>query len=545
MKKTNLLGRRIYAELLLVLLLTVAFVGCKDDLKDKIFTTSTGITMADYMKLAPDTFSTLYKVLEKTNGVSFLNAYGSYTFFAPTNAAFDDFFKSIGKASVADFTTNDDINLLKSIVKLHLCQDTISSDRFREGGLVDTTMSGDILTTEFGNGGINDVTVSRVAKIIRRDIQVVNGYIHVINKVLNPSDFSHPIYDKIALDPELSIFAEALLKTGLSDSVKQLTYIDKNGYTKPYSYTVFVEPNAVYNKKEINSYNDLLTRFSNTGNPYKNPQDSLYLLIANHLIRNSSPYFLRDFSNLNYQTMSYDYLSISLRDTFTLNTYFVVDKYLSNNVAKNGVFHIMDSMFVFKNVPPQPLYLDIYSNWTEVTSRTDLYKKKSINFPSTDYPNGLPEVRYGAINGSIGFYYSLQTFFINGDFFQVADIKKSQWFEFDLPAVNKGTYNLWICAKCQASRATADVLMDGKMVGRVNMNGTKNATLIKLNLDVKNYLKAKKDDQFFGLLAGTVTFDKTTTHVIRFQAVPNNSGPVTIDMIQLIPINMDQRSPLF
>jgi uncharacterized surface protein with fasciclin (FAS1) repeats len=549
MKKLISVGKKYLAPFLVIVIINM--VGCKDDLQDKVFTTSTGVTIAGYMKLSPDTFSEMYKILEKTNVIASLNAYGKYTFFAPNNAAVKEFIASVGKSSVDDFTTDADIALLKSVVKLHLVPDTISSSSFREGGLVnssgqaDTTMSGDMLVTEFGTGGINDVTLGKVAKIVKRDIQTVNGFIHVIDKVLLPSEYSVSLYDKIAGNSDYSIFAEALRATGLVDSIKASSYVDAYDVSHPYITTVFVEADSVYKKYRINNYTDLFNRFSNTKNPLHNPNDTLYMMMAGLCIKDVTPYFLRDFKSQNYLTLSTDYLTVSIEDTFTLNSYFVVDKYYSNNVAKNGVYHLMDSMFRILSVPAAPLYWDIFSTWTEITQHKnisgviDIYQTKTISIPGTDFPSGLSTVRMKS--GTTATYqYSNGDLYYKKDHFEVPDMKTMGWIEMDLPAVNMGTYNLWVCGKFSSSRVYVNVYLDGKWIGKYDQ--TSNITTN--NLDYKVYMTGSSN--YKGALIGTRTFTKTATHVIKFEYIANQNGKVlSLDMIHLIPITMDQKAVTF
>lgn len=573
MKRINLLGKSYFGGLI-ILVIVISLTGCnqfKDDLKDKLFITAKGVTMGDYMKMSPDTFGELYKILEKTNSVTFLNAYGSYTFFAPNNEAILGFVQSQGKSSVDDFTSDDDIILLKNFVKLHLCQDTITSDRFVDGGLPDTTMSGNILATQFGAGGINDITLCKTAKIIRRDIKTINGIIHVINKALSPTVFFNPIYNTIAQNPDYSIFAEALRQTGLMDSLKPSSFMDNNGNSKSYAFTVFVVPDLVYQKYNINSYNDLFNRFSNTKNPHLNLTDSLYLLMANHCIRGSSVYFLRDFANQNYLSMSYDYLTVSIQNALTINSTFLIDKNLSDNVSKNGVFHLMDSMMVFKIVPAAPLYLDIGMSWPELTtalnpdnSNKPFYRVTSLGFPNKYFPTGLSSVRVGKerTDGVANYNYSVGDNYVMKDHFDVNDLKKIDWVEFDLPAVNAGNYNLWICAKCKPSRVAAYILIDGKMVGSIETSSPTSSIsnptptdMLLHNLDTKKYDNitlsgAVQSNQYVGLMVNSTPlyFPKTTTHVIRFKYIPNQPSTyltLTMDMIHLIPVDMDQKTMTF
>src|SRR3954454_710588 len=87
-----------YKRLLLILLLAVAFIsGCQ---KMQIKTTTTeDVNIVDYMRKYPDKFSEFLKILDRTNISPFLNAYGAYTVFAPTNDAIKIYLQQLGKTS--------------------------------------------------------------------------------------------------------------------------------------------------------------------------------------------------------------------------------------------------------------------------------------------------------------------------------------------------------------------------------------------------------------------------------------------------------------
>src|SRR6188768_3917390 len=70
-----------------ILVVLIFFGACKKH--DQEIATTTDVNISDYLLEQPDTYSKLYQVLQLTGTKSFLNAYGTYTFFAPTNAAID------------------------------------------------------------------------------------------------------------------------------------------------------------------------------------------------------------------------------------------------------------------------------------------------------------------------------------------------------------------------------------------------------------------------------------------------------------------------
>src|SRR5438045_3543412 len=115
--------------IVLIVLAAVAYVSsCK---KVAVVTTTTDIVnIYDYIKTHPNTYSSMTKIVDKSGYAGFLNAYGSYTFFAPTNDAVQLYLTSLGKTM--DQLTETEA---KDIVKFHLLEDTLTTASFKDGKL--------------------------------------------------------------------------------------------------------------------------------------------------------------------------------------------------------------------------------------------------------------------------------------------------------------------------------------------------------------------------------------------------------------------------
>lgn len=511
-----------------VVLATVYF-GCEDELKDKTFLTTEGVLMGNYFKMKSDTFGEFYKILEKTNSVSFLNAYGKYTCFAPVNQAVTDFYHKNGKTSVNDFTTREDIDLLKQIVRYHLCPDSISTSMFTTGGLPDTTMSGDYLITTFEEGGINNIKVNNEAYIIKRDITVINGIIHGIDKVLNPIVYS--LAEFIDNNPRYSIFAEALKQTGLYDTLNM----------KSFRYTVFAETDSVLSLNGIETFSDLFQHYSQTGEPYLNPVDSLYIWTAYHCIPQNL--FLSDLQNITYDNLTHSLLITVNKGTEIVVNETPVNIALSNNTAKNGVLHSLNGIIEFIAIP-----VAVYWEFTdrpELRALTDFFRKKSIPLiPGPELPNGI-----SGFNVAPGdtWKYGYQTGHTFRDYFEYSFSAANNrlWFEFETPALVKGgTYKIWVCGKSVAgNRATADVYWDGELVSRMNMGVEGSGTDEEMEAKDKKYYSTPQSPQFIGYLIGTYTITTDGGHKLKFTMV--TEGPYTIDMVHFIPENDNQTAVKF
>src|SRR3569623_212663 len=78
--------------------LMVGLNGCKQN--HLTLTTISTVNMYSYLQQNPDNFSLFQQIVDKAGYASFLNTYGTYTLFAPTNAGVNAYLKKTGKASV-------------------------------------------------------------------------------------------------------------------------------------------------------------------------------------------------------------------------------------------------------------------------------------------------------------------------------------------------------------------------------------------------------------------------------------------------------------
>jgi len=112
-----------------------------------------------------------------------------FTFFLPTNQAFLDLFDSLdGYDSLADFDTAEDLEILATILSYHLVPNaTLTSGDLSDGQSV-ATLQGEELTVKIDGGVyILDKTGSP-ANVTSSDVEVLDGVIHIIDKVLLPQE---------------------------------------------------------------------------------------------------------------------------------------------------------------------------------------------------------------------------------------------------------------------------------------------------------------------------------------------------------------------
>jgi transforming growth factor-beta-induced protein len=128
------------------------------------------------LALANDSFSILVQAVVKANLVSALSANGPFTIFAPTNAAFQALFTTLGISGIADLTAEQ----LTPILTYHVVSGNVLSTQLQAGNV--PTLNGGSLSVSLSPSP----TINGSTAIVATDVQGSNGVIHVINSVLLP-----------------------------------------------------------------------------------------------------------------------------------------------------------------------------------------------------------------------------------------------------------------------------------------------------------------------------------------------------------------------
>jgi transforming growth factor-beta-induced protein len=123
-----------------------------------------------------ENFSILVQAVVKAGLVETLNGSGPFTIFAPTNAAFQELFTTIGVSGISDLTAEQ----LIPILTYHVVSGNVRSTDLSAGTV--ETLNGSITIALSPAPSINGTSA-----IVATDVQGANGVIHVIDEVLLPS----------------------------------------------------------------------------------------------------------------------------------------------------------------------------------------------------------------------------------------------------------------------------------------------------------------------------------------------------------------------
>ena len=300
----------------------MAFSACVEDIDTSNRYTFVGETVGSFLEKNADLYSEFNYILTRSGVMSLLKAYGSYTCFAPTNEAVERYLfqqDSIYKASLAPGSRKVVWTGITS-PKLEDLTDSmctvISNTHVLPQGFLTTDMEGDVvpamnlndrfLTMSFGvDENLHSIMYINGARLTVYDQQQENGVVHTVADVLNPSTNTVPT--QIADIPFLSIFSDALVRTGLEDELqlykdesytdydKIATKADMGGGSVPYppsryyGYTAFCETDSVFHANGIWNIEDLYAKckvwYPEATDPdFRSENNALWQFVAYHLL---------------------------------------------------------------------------------------------------------------------------------------------------------------------------------------------------------------------------------------------------------------------
>lgn len=510
-------------------------------------------------------FNKLVSVIDKAGYTTAFNTYGTYTLFAPTNEAVDSYISSKGFASIEALTKEQ----AQDILKFHLLAEKVFTASFNDGKLPSITDFGQFLVTSVTNAdGISSYVVNRQGKVLQQNVELGNGIIHVIDKVLEPT--TRTIAKVLEDDPTFSIFTQALKETGFFDKLnKSVTSTDN-----PEWYTVLAEKDKTYIDSGIVNYAALKEKYSNTGNP-KNPNDSLYLYVAYHILPDIK--FLADIViSTSHETMAplevitnkfinnkvlINDDSYSTIDGMVYEKGIELDIASSDKAATNGVVHIANGPLAIKVRKPFAVYWDLCATQSELTRLNAIYGKKTYLFEYGD-GNTFKDLKWEksclkyrvASGGYLKDYWQMGMGRSSSNTDNLGTCSGNSWIEFTTPLLVKGKYKVWFCYYTQNSTVsavqasfngvplTSALIEFHKKISSVAAKDESNLAA----LGWKWWAGSKPSGSTVGRMLGIVDVTATGRHKIKFELLSGQNADCNFDMVHFIPVDWpSQTSPRF
>lgn len=465
--------------------------GCKEDFSGLRFDSNDKMQIYDYVSQRED-LSVYKQLLDYTNFSSLMSTAGTYTAFVPTNAAFDALFEEL-KAKGENIGSIQDkpADYWLDYLQYMTTGSKIKSSSMENGILDSPSLFGDdYYVVSDVRESYKSIKLNSRATIREYDIEVANGYIDVIDKVLLPPTTS--IFDMLQESGNFTIMLDVFQKTGLAS------------YVQDSVVTLLVEPDAVLQKDQFDP--DALSA------------NELFDWAAYHIIWGERAFDVNLDGRSIYSLYPDESLTFKVDEDgkMWLNEIYPFSTTLGqgiNNVAQNGIYHVLDTTAVIVETLPGIYNHNLYGG-THYNSDGSLKYEQNVFCvaPAKVYED----------TGTPSFHQGQKTPICGVDVFMIGD-----YFWTTIPDVVKGK---WTVRLIYSQSNTADLMMiynDEIISPELRMNQGAVQWPDYTRLKYKDLGEIEVDER------GEV---KLTFQVIKLNRAPSSCCDLMIDIIQLRPV---------
>ncbi len=281
--------------------------GFKDLVRESIY---------DYIAENEEDFSMFMEVLQAGNLDRTMQAYNpngnDYTLFLPTNDAMKEFVDENNNYSTFQDLLNDK-EYVAALARYHVINRGIITNDFPFGALPERNLLKQYITIGFEVGADTSFyKINNDAPLIEGNIEVNNGYIHIISRSLIPITLS--TMDWLEANPNYSIFAQAVKETGHDVVLDRVIDYEE---MSDIPVTLLVEADSVFNRFDVNNIDDLKQMISPERSDYTDPTNPLYNFVGYHILERN--HFLADFENRRTNYASYGDIPLNINGDFDRN----------------------------------------------------------------------------------------------------------------------------------------------------------------------------------------------------------------------------------
>lgn len=504
-----------------LVLLSLWMIRCKDSLEDTTFVTFEGQPVGVYLESQPE-YSDWVTLLKKTNLFNALNiSKTKFTCFVADNDAMQAYLVSKNYHSIDDIPLKDATYLMR----YHIVPGNAYTHSSFAGQIPDTTASGDYLTIKYRTGGINAMYVNDTALIIRKDITALNGYIHKIDRLLDPITIS--VWDIINGNENYSIFREAIKLCELEQWMQSRNKTINQATIRDYK-TVFIPSDETFKAAGIQSVEDLKQRYP--GEDYTSTTSPFQKFITYHIINSYTDFSqLSDFGtaakklkNLNVVAPN-ELLSVEeVSKKIILNRHsdsvcLVSSRY--DQQANNGYVHEINHIMPISPAKPATVIWDFCD--IDACRVLEMYGKYDVPYSMKKYPldrENAKDIEWFTVpDNNEAVVYQLRDEPYNKPSHDLLflDLGYVGWVKIKTPTIAQGKYKVTIYKIAWGDRGKCQMYIDDNKFGpQLDFGSNGGATNLEL---------------------GTLTFQNTSRHIVKFAA--QKKGSMEVDRLVFEPVN--------
>jgi transforming growth factor-beta-induced protein len=283
--------------------------SCEKD-EDKSMTAAE-MSITEYA-VSDNNFSSLVAALTRADLAGTLDGTGNFTVFAPTNAAFNQLLSDLGVSGIDEIP----VETLKSVLLYHVLGEEKKSGMLQSGyyNTLSPAFNGFLSLNVNSASGVN---LNKNTSVTSADVDVKNGVIHVIDKVLLPPT----VVDHALANDNFSILVQAVVKADLVNA------LNAEG-----PYTIFAPTNA--------AFQELFTQLGVSGIGDLTAEQ-LTPILTYHVVEGNIR--STDLSAGTVPTLNGD-ITIALSPSPSINS---TSQIIATDVqASNGVIHVIDEVLL-------------------------------------------------------------------------------------------------------------------------------------------------------------------------------------------------------
>lgn len=320
--KIKIIMKKFFSVLSLTLLLGFLLISCEEN-RDEM----DGPRSIYELAASDPDLSNLRAAIDKAGLASTLDGNGTFTVFAPSNAAFTSFLNENGFANLEAVP----VSALKEILLNHVLSSKVMAADVSTG-YVSTMAKGSASDTRNLSMYINTasgVKINGVSTVTQTDINATNGIIHKVDKVIGlPTIVTHAL-----ANPNFTSLAAALTRNDMPDFVGIL-----NG-TSNSPFTVFAPTNA--------AFGSLLTELG-VSSLAAIPGGTLENVLKYHVVTGANVASTNLVNNMNVATFQGGSFTINLNNGAKITD---ANGRVSNIIATdvqcaNGIIHAIDKVIL-------------------------------------------------------------------------------------------------------------------------------------------------------------------------------------------------------
>ncbi|HPR32318.1 MAG TPA: fasciclin domain-containing protein [Prolixibacteraceae bacterium] len=528
---------------ILIAALVALFFSCVDPYEDQITPAYDFYPAATYMQMDSTHFSLWVELLRYTGLFHTLNLGANYTCFVPGNPAMEKYLNTRSYSGIRDIPLEEAIHL----VKYHTIPGAeYSQSLFDNGVLADTTATGDFLSIEIREGGLNAIYVNGEARIEQFDLDVTNGIIHVLEDVLTP--ITETIWEKIR-NNGYTLFAQAVEASDYAEVLNTISVVEVNtttgvsSFRKKY-FTLFAVSDEQYALYGINNLSELEAHLLANTPDAGSAAEELGRYVAYHILDQQIDFdalatFTGTSTSRNLETLATNELiNVSVMDeNLYLNSDTATGMFTSileeNISCKNGIIHSISAPLTVITPPVTKVTWEL-TDYADLASLfSNVYRKSTVSSTTTEYiaPGEVSCYAWAAIPSSnndhaVGYRIANKNDAIlfemmNYDCLYL-DLGLYGWIDLTSPTIIKGTYTVSI-----RFYSIAKGIEDGKLLLILDGN--------YFGSEITTHGRSDTKTQNVTVSIGEVTFDETRTHHLRILA--GDDMGIYIDYLEFEPVN--------